>query len=522
MKIYHVVATTPEDQLISLINSLTKAEKRNFKLYVNRLQSKSDIKFVLLFDVVDKLDQWDDSIVLKKIPSITKAQLANLKRHLYKQILISLRLIHIQKNIDIQIREQIDFARILYGKGLYIQSLKILDRIRPIATDNHQDLLLLEILEFQKVIEERHITRSRQTENKVEELIESSYERSKIIHNSSKLTNLKIEIHGFYIQYGHVKNEKDVILVKEMFRKRLRQIKLEGLTFFEKVYLHQCYVWYYYIMLDFEKCLSDAQKWVNIFEEHPTMKKEEPDLYMRGGHYWLTCLFNLKRVKEFERGLKIFVKFGADHEKEMKLVSKIIHFLYFSMAKLDKHYLEGNFKEGIEYVPTILKKIKAFRHHLDPHRILVFYYKIAFQYFGNEDYDTMIDYTNAIINMEVGQLREDLQGYARLIQLIGHYELANFELLDYLAPSTYRFLEKMKELNEVQKATLTFLKQLIKARNIGHRELFIEFRTTLHQLAKDPHSKRALLYLDLIPWVESKVQKKSIRSVVRASLKASK
>jgi len=199
MKINHVVSNGQDDQLISLINSLTKAEKRNFKLYVNRLQSKSDVKFVQLFDVVHKLDEWDDLVILKKLPTIKKAQLANLKRHLYKQILISLRLIHIQKNIDIQIREQIDFAKILYGKGLYIQSLKLLDRIRQTAEDNHQDLLHLEILEFQKVIEERHITRSRQTENKVESLIEASYERSKGIHNSSKLTNLKIEIHGFYI-----------------------------------------------------------------------------------------------------------------------------------------------------------------------------------------------------------------------------------------------------------------------------------------------------------------------------------
>ena len=63
----NVVATNQDDQLISLISSLTKAEKRNFKLYVNRLQSKSDVKFVQLFDVVDKMKVWDDSIVFKKI-----------------------------------------------------------------------------------------------------------------------------------------------------------------------------------------------------------------------------------------------------------------------------------------------------------------------------------------------------------------------------------------------------------------------------------------------------------------------
>lgn len=517
----NIVPTNQDDQLISLIKSLTKAEKRNFKLYVNRLQSKSDVKFVQLFDVVDKMDSWDDVVILKKLPTIKKSQLANLKRHLYKQILISLRLIHIQKNVDIQIREQIDFAKILYGKGLYIQSLKLLDRIRQIADDNHQDILLLQILEFQKVIEERHITRSRQTSNKVESLIEASYERSKIINNSCKLTNLKIEIHGFYIQYGHVKNDRDVLVVRELFSKKLKEIKLDGLTFFEQVYLHQCYVWYYYTLLNFDKCLVDAKKWVDIFEEHPEMKKEEPDLYMRGQHYLLTCLFNLKRVKEFDQAIKRFEKFEKDFRSEMKPVSEIIYFLYHSTAKLNKHYLEGTFKQGIEYVPEVLKQIKIHESHLDPHRILVFYYKIAFQYFGNEDYNTMIDYINEIINMQVGQLREDLQGYARLLQLIGHYEMENYELLDYLAPSTYRFLEKMKELDEVQKETLKFLKKLIKHRNIGHREMFLTFRAKLEKLEKDPHSRRALLYLDLIPWVESKIQKKSIRSVIRNTLKGS-
>mgnify|MGYP000751539005 CR=1 FL=1 len=40
----------------------------------------------------------------------------------------------------------------------------------------------------------------------------------------------------------------------------------------------------------------------------------------------------------------------------------------------------------------------------------------------------------------------------------------------------------------------------------------------VEKLQKDPHSRRALLYLDLVPWVESKIQKKSIRAVIQKSL----
>ena len=116
------------DALFQLVKSLEKSEKRNFKLYVKR-NSSEDLKIVKLFDAIDKLDQYDEEQLLKKNKSIKKQQLSNMKAHLYKQILSSLRLIKDENNIDIQLHEQMDHARILFNKGLYLQSLKILDKM---------------------------------------------------------------------------------------------------------------------------------------------------------------------------------------------------------------------------------------------------------------------------------------------------------------------------------------------------------------------------------------------------------
>jgi hypothetical protein len=46
------------------------------------------------------------------------------------------------QNIRYQIREQIDFAAILYNKGLYKQSLKILDKTKIIALENDENIWL--------------------------------------------------------------------------------------------------------------------------------------------------------------------------------------------------------------------------------------------------------------------------------------------------------------------------------------------------------------------------------------------
>jgi len=55
----------------------------------------------------------------------------------------SLRDLKKDSNIDLQLHEQLDFARVLYNKGLYLQSLKILDKVKELAKANNQDHLYI-------------------------------------------------------------------------------------------------------------------------------------------------------------------------------------------------------------------------------------------------------------------------------------------------------------------------------------------------------------------------------------------
>ena len=109
-----------------LVKSLTKAEKRNFKLYATRAGATTDSKFIQLFDLLDRLDEANDGVITKRL-RLTPGKYSNLKRHLYQQVLTSLRLIFINKEVDIELREQIDFSHILYGKGLYLDALRSLE-----------------------------------------------------------------------------------------------------------------------------------------------------------------------------------------------------------------------------------------------------------------------------------------------------------------------------------------------------------------------------------------------------------
>ena len=49
---------TPKDALFDLVKSLSKSEKRQFKLYAGRLGVNEDAKFMALFDILEKLSVY--------------------------------------------------------------------------------------------------------------------------------------------------------------------------------------------------------------------------------------------------------------------------------------------------------------------------------------------------------------------------------------------------------------------------------------------------------------------------------
>ena len=197
-----------KDNLFVLIKSLSKSEKRQFKLYVGRLGVNEDSKFLMLFNILEKLPFYDESTILKK-GVVKKQQLSNLKAHLYKQILISLRLNPSHQNIRIQIREQLDFATILYHKGLYKQSLKILDKAKSLAIANEEKNIAYEIVELEKVIESQYITRS--ISSRADELTIQAKELSQQNVLASKLSNLSLQLYGLFLKTGYTKEEMKLV-----------------------------------------------------------------------------------------------------------------------------------------------------------------------------------------------------------------------------------------------------------------------------------------------------------------------
>lgn len=510
------MANHQKDFLFVLIKSLSKSEKRQFKIFASRLETSSNTKFIELFNILDKSETYDEKLILKS-GIIKKIQLSNLKSYLYKQILVSIRLNIPSQNIRYQLREQIDFAGILYNKGLYKQSLKILDKTKMIALENDEKYMAYEIVEFEKLIESQYITRSIQ--GRADELVIQAKELNYRNTISSKLSNLSLQLYGIMLKTGYVKNDEEYKYIDDYFNKHIAKLDESKFGFREKYWFYNANLWRSFLVQDFLASYKFAYKWVTLFYDNPNMIYQNPVFFLKGNHYFLESLYMLKYTSNFKRYLSLLEETIQDEKFPVNDNIASLSFLYVYNNKLNLHILEGTFPESEYLIPEILDKLKIHSEHLDEHHEMLFFYKIASIYFGNEKYNECILYLDKIINNKNLSMREDLMCFARLLSLIAHYELGKDYYLENHLKNTYKFLLKMNDLHEVQKEIIKFLRNLNNFYPADIKKEFKKMHARFVELEKNTYEKRAFLYLDIISWLESKIENRKIADIIKEKAK---
>lgn len=501
------------DTLFQLIKSLTKAEKRYFKLHVTKQKAGEETKFLKLFDLIDKQKEYNEAKILEKETSIKSQQLSNLKAHLYRQILQNLRNLNTDEDIDLKVHELIDFATILYNKCLYDQCVKMLEKAKSMAEKYDKHALLLEITEFEKRLVTKYIRSN--IEDKVSELIKASDHINEKINNINTFSNLTIKLYSFYLKIGFLRNHKDFELVNSFLYSTLPVFQEDKLSFDEKMYLYNSFVGYYFFIQDFDRGYEYAKKWVNLFEEHPQFIVPKIEMYIKAINNLLVSQSKMHKYDEFKVTVQKLTE--VENLPDLKLTENIrlLLFKYTSTHRINRYFMLGEFTEGSEIIPEIAESLEEFEHLLDTHYIIIFYYKFACMYFGDANYQQVVFWLNKIINMKDVDLRSDIHSFARILNLISHYELGNIDLVDYYIRSTYRFLIKKNDLHQFQKIIMKFLRKLSSITRDQLIDAFKDLREQLIPLNDKFYERRPFIYFDIISWLESKIENRSVQEIIK-------
>jgi hypothetical protein len=317
------------------------------------------------------------------------------------------------------------------------------------------------------------------------------------------------------LKKGYAKSKEDYAAIKEFFESRIPEYDLKEMGFKEKLFLYKAYLWYSFIIQDFLSCYKYAKKWVSLFDENPEMKKVNPVFYLKGVNYLLESLFIIQRIKKFK---SVLLSFKKEMDQELFTLndntSSLASLTYYQ-NRINLYFLEGEFTAGTEIIPEVLKEISIYKKKFDEHHVMIFYYKIASMYFGAEKFDECIFYLNKIIQNKDLTMREDLLCFSRMLSLIAHYEAGYDQNLEEEIKSTFKFLLKMNELYGVQRKVITFLRSLSDIYPHELKSAFVKLHKELKTFENHPYEKRAFMYLDLISWLESKIQGKLVEEVIK-------
>ena len=501
-----------KEGLMALIKSLSKSEKRYFKLFISKNAIGESSHYLKLFDFIEKAGSIDKQVLQKYYGNddFIQKQYGIYKHLLYKQILKSLRAYHSEKSVDARIMELICDTKILFDKVLYSDAGKMLKKAKAIASKYEKNIQMLEIIYWEKKI----ILSSSMSENTSNKKLIQLYEEEKLIikkiDNLNEYWKLKAFSFLFFLENGVLRKQEDIIKYNVFIDAPILKNPALALSYWAKISYYGLLAQYSFAVNDLEESYVYLKKMVDLIEAHPHQIEYDPMYYCSTLHNLLLLLSTLKKYDElFYRipNLKIiFVKF--QFHSPILLKTYIIEF---------GSYIEsGQFKKAVQLLPEVEALLKA-KTTKDEIQELHFYYGTAQLYFGIRDYKKALASLNVILNDNKTNFRPEVHNIARILYLIIHFEKGNTELLPYLIKSVYRYLMQKKQLHKVENLFIWFIRTKLDKMNTKSNQIeaFKTLREELLEICKDPMEARFLEFFDIISWLESKIENRSFGEILR-------
>jgi hypothetical protein len=497
----------PSNDLFLLIKSLNKAEKTYFKKFASIHVIGEVNNYVRLFDFIGGMKSYDEKKIFEKFGNekFTR-QISVAKNYLYEQILWSLKSYRQIPTKREEVRETIEDIRILYEKRLFLQVKKKLRWCRKISVkyELYTEMIQILIWELRIVITEWAY------EKKYDDFINENYNQRKeilrILDNMFELDKIEFNISSYINQHSGKKDKKFFVGLNEIMNSPVLKSESNVLSTTAKLKYHHIYSTYFYATDDLENCYRSLEKEVSIITE----RKEIVDDRILDYYILITNMLyislELSKFGEFEKKLQNLK--DEIHSKEARRNEIVKYYILSRSYLLEMSYLNksGNHEKVIQLFTQTNQNLPWLFDKLSKTEQFTLYTKISQSYFSLKNFNEALNYLNKILNDPEAEHRYSEISQAKIYCLIIHYELRNFDLLEYLIVSTYRYILKKKHNYRFETLLFRFLRKLpdvITDKEL--KEIFAELKFNLEKISKEEPDKTALKYFDFIGWLDKKI-----------------
>jgi len=410
---------------------------------------------------------------------------------------------------------QMDYIDILFEKGLYTQCEKILKKAQELAHKHKRYIVIdaLSIYEYEIAVKQssydgidNYIKNTFPQVKKIRETNEKLAEFEYLLA-SIKLLVLKSNRSGLTID-----KSKFETLVKH----ELLAMDVNLLPYRCQIDFHSIWGYYYYIMNQKEKTFFHRKRVLELYESHPQDIVEHPKEWIHHARLLLMALAQMKMYDEFENEqilIKKVINDISQVKKTQNLNAEIYNTIYNS--KLDMDIDRGRFKASSKYAEEAQTHFKTYKDQIDVNSLMIIYFNFSYVYFGNSEYQKALKWINKLINNNYGNVRLDVQCMARIMNIVIHYELGNYEIISSLIRSTNRFLTKVDRKFKVETSFLKFANKFLQEKYTPELETsFNKEIENLTHISETPFEKKAIEFFDLISWLKTKTENRTMEEIM--------
>ncbi|MEW6469725.1 MAG: hypothetical protein AB1458_12410 [Bacteroidota bacterium] len=504
------------DSLFRLIKSLTKAEKRNFKLYASRHTAAEDNNYVRLFNAIDAQREYDEQAITMRFGV---RQFSIVKARLYDAVLRSLDAFHAHSSIDARLKRDLHCAEILYKKSLYDLCAKLLTSAKKVAQKYERHSSLLEIYQWEKRLIEKD-NYSGMNEEDINRFLKEDELIGEKVRNFNDYWNIKSRLFMILNKRGKVRNQEELTSFKKIIDNTLLKAESSALSAETKYLYYHIYSAYYFGLGDYEKCYEHLQKNVDLIESHTHIFEEEPNIYFSVLTNIIYIGSQLRRYDEVFRYLGMLrevprkFEISRNEDLEIKLFSSAYS------IELTLYNNLGEFERALALVPKIEEGLEKYADKLNKVRVAYFCSSIANAYFGAGKFSLALKWNNQILNNKAIEEIEDAHCFAEIMNVIIHIELKNDDLIPYTIKSVHRYLKARKRVYTFENIFLSFVDKLMKDKDKKRLEtIYSDLYHDLLKLQDDAFERTAFEYFDFISWAESKMKKIPFREIIEEKAK---
>lgn len=505
----------PSGSLYNLIHSLTSDERGYFRKNASSNIQGGTKAYIKLFNEILQTKEYNE-MLLKKTFSEEKfaKHFWKIKTYLYKTILKSLRDYHSENVRELKTNKVLDNLYLLLEKGLYNDSKKLLSKTKKMCYDYELYAPLLRLLVFEKklMVNTRH---SGLNEKDIKKHFEEVNKATEKINNWNEYQYNSSRLFLLIKKKSSVKSWDDLKDIYAIMQQPIYKDVNNAVTFEAKLSFHKAHYYYYYLACDYENCYSHSEKMLELFESSGIKMKSRPDAYVKLlANHLEVCL----QISRFDRFQIYFEKVRA-FESVCVNKADAMNIVYLNL-ELEYYIKTGKYGKGLQMIDKINDVTNSLQGAANEMMKCSVYYNIAYLYFLKNDFHKSIYYLNKILHDSKVKDEIEIFYYARLLNLIVHYEIGSFTLLESILKSTYRYLYKRQRVYKFEKQIYRFIKSLFNVKS--EKKLiksFDQLKHSLEEILFNPFENGALDYIDLVSWLESKITNRKFSDVLDDKLK---